>query len=82
MMQENHLQSQRRKRGGMDMTSQHDKNFKSTFNSEGKRVVEIFWKQRFSIYLVCKVLYDCKELQIGSGIPYRVITDSYCNRTK
>jgi hypothetical protein len=40
------------------------KNFKSTFNSEVNRVVEIFWKQRFLIYLVCKVLYDCKELQI------------------
>jgi len=57
-------------------------NFKSTFNSEGKRVVEIFWKQRFLIYLVCKVLYDYKKLLIGSGTPYQVITESYCNRRK
>jgi hypothetical protein len=45
-MQEHRFQSQRHKRGGRDMTSQHE-NFKSTFNSEEKQVVDIFWKQHF-----------------------------------
>jgi hypothetical protein len=74
-MQEHRLQSQRRKRGGRDMTSQH-------LIQKENELLRYFGKQHFLIYLVCKVLYDCKKLQVGSGSPYLVITESYCNRRK
>jgi hypothetical protein len=64
------------------MTSQRDRISNQHLIQKENELLRYFGNNIFLIYLVCKVLYDYKELHIGSGSPYRVIIDSYCNRTK
>jgi hypothetical protein len=62
MMEEHRLRSQRSKHGGRDMISQHERISNRHLTQKQNELLRYFGNNVFKIYIICKVLHDCKEL--------------------